>query len=153
MKLHGFEVNKENLEILAAGLLGEIKPTIDPGSTVFDMSHYTIPEDKDEDHIDDPSLTECQSAGCAIGWAPFFGIEKMEGEFWHDYAARQFFNTVNDGVMIDDTPAFTWMFGFGWKAGDNSKEGAGLRIRHFLKHGVPSNYRFQMNGKHPLIYR
>lgn len=113
---------RENLETLASGLLGEIEPNELYQGQGFDMNLYTYGR---------AAKTYCCTAGCATGWGPFFGIEKKTTEDWHDYSFRCFIDYRRDEL------AWNLVFSDYWADIDNTKEGAGLRIRYLLEHGVP----------------
>lgn len=51
------------------------------------------------------------------------------------------------------TETWIWLFDSDWEVVDDTREGAASRIRWYLEHGVPSNWRQQMSGAEPLCYR
>ena len=129
-------VNRENLKILSDGLLGLTKPVISVRGVKFDMNIYTN---------DSNTFTRCGTAGCAVGWGPFFGIKKLETEMFIIYRNRCF--TDNEyGVG-------RYLFSPLWSRTDNTKKGAGLRIKYYLEHGLPFDWHEQMLGDAPLSYR
>lgn len=48
---------------------------------------------------------------------------------------------------------WSWCFGGEWADVDNTPKGASDRIKYFVKHGVPKNYKKQMKGRYPLVYK
>lgn len=111
---------RQNLITLAKGLL-----TIDVPGVEFNMSQFTNRSNVDE-------ATDCGTAGCAVGWAPFFGIEKSPMEEWYSFCRRSF------GVSMT-TQNGIFLFGTEWYGVDNSKNGAAKRIIYALMYGVPYN--------------
>ncbi len=136
-------MNRKNLETLAAGLLGEIEPITSTKGVRFDMT--IIEEIYNRDRI------TCGSVGCAMGWAPFFGLSILEEEIrvgqidWVLYWERM------TGLSTDAKES-SWCFSADWAKVDNTRQGAGLRIRYMLEHGLPKNWEAQMNGDAQLCY-
>ena len=110
-------MNKENLTKLANYLLqGAVRAK-------FDMSYFHTTDDEDY-HV-----TDCGTAGCAIGHGPYAGIPKLAHEGWWDYSYRAF------GVTEDR--AWDWCFNVGWYYHDNTPQGAARRIMYLVDHGAP----------------
>ena len=130
-------VNRENLKILSDGLLGLTKPIVSTENVKFDMSEYC---DMNSDHT-----ISCGTAGCAIGWGPFFGIKKYMAESFFQYQQRCF--TKDESGSI-----FDYLFSGHWHYVDNTKRGAGLRIKYYLEHGLPEDWKEQMLGQVLLTY-
>jgi hypothetical protein len=132
-------MNRENLNKLADYLLrGELKAE-------FDMEYFD--ETRKNSQTDGQQIREtsdCGSVGCAVGHGPFAGIPKHKSESWTGYEIR---------VFDTDMDEFEWLFEKTWAAMDNTPEGAGLRIKHLLKHGLPEDWEEQMNGEKPLTYK
>lgn len=51
------------------------------------------------------SQVECGTAGCAVGHAPFAGIEKLEQETWYQFGKRTLFTEPSE---------YLWLFGSFW---------------------------------------
>ena len=128
-------MNRKNLKILSDGLLGLIPSKVSVEGIGFDMDMFTMSGSYRNEY--------CKTAGCAVGWAPFFGIRKKSTEPFVEYGHRVF-NVTND--------EWTWLFANWWSDVDNTKEGAGLRIKHLLEHGLPDNWKDQVFEKAPLSY-
>lgn len=123
-------MNRENLKKLADYLLGgKLK-------AAFNMEYYA-------EH--NGSSTECGSLGCAIGHGPYTGLYKLLAESWEGYAGRVF-------NIYSSSPEWEWCFSYYWMYVDNTPEGAAKRILYLLEHGLPKNWRDQMNGDAKLCY-
>lgn len=127
-------MNRKNLQILSDGLLELIPPVIPPTHIQFDMRVFTE---------GNTWVTTCHTAGCAVGWAPFFGIKKKDDENFVEFSQRVF--------QLGDS-AWTYLFSATWIHTDNTKRGAGLRIKHYLEKGLPRNWEDQLNNNAPLSY-
>lgn len=128
--------NIKNLQILSDGLLGLTPPVIPIDDTKFTMEVYSSGGSQRE--------TICKTAGCAVGWAPFFGIDKQRKEGFVSYSQR---------VFSLGESSWEYLFSYKWEDVDNSRRGAGLRIKYYLEHGLPRNWQKQMEGTAPLSYR
>jgi hypothetical protein len=73
-------------------------------------------------------VTNCGTAGCALGHGPYAGIRKLKTECWGDYCYRVF--GFKSGTVWE------FIFGDHWTYKDNTANGAAERIRKFLKDGV-----------------
>lgn len=134
-------MNEGNLMKLAAYLL-KGNPTAN--------ADFTMRVFYDDDTASENSPT-CGSAGCAVGHGPFAGIPKHYYEDWVDYSARVFGWASPHSVHIDDD-VFDWCFSYDWADTDNTPKGAGKRILHLLRHGLPENFVEQIYGDAPLSY-
>jgi hypothetical protein len=88
----------------------------------------------------------CGTVMCALGEAVLlFPNETKLLEFSH--VARELF----------DIPAWSdswdWLFHSNWEAVDNTREGVASRIRWYLEHGLPENWRQYIKGEALLCYR
>ena len=119
--------NKHNLITLANGLLSGVRHK----GTRFDMRVFCDHSHGDSDH--------CGTAGCAVGYGPFFGIQKHANEDWFNYSHRCFINELRDGSGSDE---WDWCFNSYWSRYDNSKRGAAQRIIYMLQYGVPEDWGF-----------
>lgn len=128
-------MNRKNLKTLSDGLLGLIPPKVSVEKIGFDMDIFSMGGSYRNLY--------CDTAGCAIGWAPFFGIKKKMVEPFINYSHRVFDVTGDE---------WAWLFANSWSDVDNTKEGAGLRIKHFLEHGLPDDWNDQMYERAPLSY-
>ena len=127
-------MNRDNLHKLADYLLsGKLR-------VKFDMARFTGHEFATEELQED-----CGTAGCAIGHGPYAGIPKLQSEDWADYSQRVF------GIKII-SPEWRWLFAGVWCKIDNTPEGTGNRIRHFLLHGLPDNWKDQLGDYAELCY-
>lgn len=72
--------------------------------------------------------TTCGSVGCAVGHAPFVGIEKFPNEAWGMYSVRVF--GINNTDLVWD-----FLFSAKWVKFDNTSLGASLRIDYYLEFG------------------
>jgi hypothetical protein len=121
-------IDRENLQKLATYLAyGEL-----PEDVRFDMEFFT----------DGNQLAPvCGAAGCAVGFAPFAGIEKGWEETFSEYCDR----TLIDFQARDGGP-WDWCFG-NWKDVDNTPFGAAKRIQKLLNDGkVPTDWPFNVTA-------
>ena len=130
-------VSKENLIKLANGLLNDNRRR-----TRFTMAVYSADGGAGEMQI------ECGSVGCAIGHAPFYGIEKNPSESWFAYSRRTLINR-----STDDSSESRWCFSGDWAPIDNTKTGAAQRIIYLLQYGLPDTWKSQMDGDTPICYQ
>lgn len=181
---------RKNLMILAKGLIGEIEPILKgEGQAEFDMSQYCEVEVSQVQEVASIKKTitisvgdqaeiqkqkhTCGSIGCAIGFAPFYGIKKEKGETFHEYGCRVFEfdeeeigeeenremdanyseEELNNGAFSHNGgDVFKYLFSSHWEYTDNTKEGTGKRIKHYLEKGLPRNWYEQMLGRANLSY-
>lgn len=114
-------MNKENLQKLATGLAyGTV-----PEGVKFNMRRFTGYRDGRR-----WCATDCGTAGCALGHAPFFGFEKSSDEYWLKYCKRHF------GVSLNDDK-WDWLFSSCWARVDNTRLGAAKRIQYLIDNGLP----------------
>jgi hypothetical protein len=115
-------IDRENLQRLATFLMhgnGVSK------GVEFNMRWY-MKEERQEEIV-------CKTSGCAVGFAPFAGIEKTPFESWNDYCKRTLIESTYDDP-------WHWCFSADWGMIDNTREGAAKRIQYFLDNGVPSEF-------------
>lgn len=93
--------------------------------------------------------TRCGTVACAAGHGPAAGIPALPDESWDSYIRRAF----GAGLISKANPSSLFLFSAGWQDVDDTPQGAALRIRYALRHGIPNNAASQMNGKSPLCYR
>lgn len=75
----------------------------------------------------------CETAGCAVGFAPFAGITKLSGEDFMEYSSRTLISAT--------TYEWEWCFSGEWIYVDNTREGAARRIQYLLDGGkVPDDF-------------
>ena len=141
-------MNRENLKTLSDGLLGLIPAIDDINNIRFDMESYSE-INKNNYLYDMPNpeikMKTCGSVGCAIGWAPYFGIEKHLNENWTDFSERVF-------KLDNNSQEWDYLFSSDWSDIDNTKRGAGLRIKYVLEHGLPANAFDQLHYAAELSY-
>jgi hypothetical protein len=124
-------VNRDNLKILSDYLIkGELRAE-------FGMGFFTR-------SFNEEMSLDCGTIGCAVGHGPYAGIPKQIGESFADYSERVF--TTDDNV-------WEYLFSCGWIKTDNTALGAGLRIKYYLKHGLPSDHEEQIKGQAELTYK
>lgn len=117
-------MNRDNLLKLATYLLsGKLRAE-------FHMGKFTGYE------VNASEYDTCGTVGCAAGHGPYAGIPKARLESWLDYSHRVFISTGN--LQLWD-----WCFGYGWRYKDNTPEGAGKRILHLLRNGLPADHEEQ----------
>lgn len=93
------------------------------------QSVLQLDEEEDDDLAVGPGAYDCETAACALGWAPAAtGRNKRQGECWENYSLRVF-------GMTGDEPAWDWVFSCAWEHIDNTARGASERIRLLLEHG------------------
>ena len=104
--------HKDNLEKLSRYLQNttELKAK-------FDMAYYL-------DFCNGYNST-CGYIGCAIGHAPYAGIEIYEEESWGRYVTRVFGFVGKDSL-------FSFLFDSDWEYYDNTATGVSKRIDYFL---------------------
>lgn len=129
---------RQNLKKLAS-YLEQLKPPESEEDPAFDMADFTT---EDVGHDECRLQLDCGSCGCAIGHGPYAGIPKLTTETWYQYHLRVF-----------GTEVYGWCFAGEWKEVDNTPQGAAARIRIALEHGIPNDYRQQLNGDEPLQYQ
>jgi hypothetical protein len=120
-------IHRENLQKLATFLMYGEKPK----EVKFDMGLFTRAE------LNGENDTVCRTAGCAVGFAPFAGIEKHIGETFTAYGSR---------TLVEDSTSklWEWLFSGGWFYEDNTPEGAAKRIQYFLNGGeIPSDFDYE----------
>ncbi len=101
------------------------------------------------------STHKCCSVGCILGHCTIldekenvFRFKRWDGHIdFYDWAASFF-------SLQRYSDEMTWLFRSQWGHNntDNTPTGAAKRIRHFVEHGLPENWREQMNGNAPLCY-
>ena len=124
---------KKNLITLAQGLWNE-----DRRDVKFDMETYSnFGKGTERD-------TECNTVGCAVGHAPFYGIKKRYNEDWSDYSHR---------TLIETGSEWAWCFSGLWAYRDNTRRGAAQRIIYLLQYGLPDTWKSQMDGDTPICYQ
>lgn len=85
---------------------------------------------------------KCGAVACAVGHGPAAGIPPLLGESWMGYCLRAF-GTSTAGR--NDT-AWEWLFSSTWEMTDSTAKGAAARIRYFLDHGVPADYKYMQSS-------
>jgi hypothetical protein len=88
----------------------------------------------------------CNSAGCAIGWAPNAGVLPEQDEDWDGLCDRALIE------MSDTTGLWSWCFSYDWDRADNTAKGASKRILWLLVRGLPTDWHEQIYGNAPLCY-
>lgn len=83
--------------------------------------------------------------GCFIGHGPAAGIKPKKFEEWEDYSER----VTGLDILSQE---WDWLFDEDWKRIDNTPKGAAQRAYYLLEHGLPKNWREQINGNAPLCY-
>ena len=119
------------------------------------MADYieTVPQEKFNMRLfrtDGDKGRECNSVGCVIGHCtildenplPMFRSGDINFTAW----LREF---TGLGPLSGES---AYLFASSWEAVDNTPTGAAKRIRHFLEHGLPQDWRMQMAGYAPLSY-
>lgn len=126
-------IDRDNLEKLANYLLA--RPANYGKFNVIMYSEVRYPDE-----------ACCGTAGCAIGHGAAAGItplrEKMT--WWH--YSDQFIHRESQNSV------WCWCFSPEWYGVDNTASGTALRIKWFLDHGLPGNWKDQMYGIAPLCY-
>lgn len=121
-------------------LLEKLAEVLEKYDGPFDMANF------------DPRNDDC---GCAAHIGAIYGVgefpvvveyndddEPDEMDGFDDYVEQfELTHEEND-----------WLFDGYWYEIDNTAKGAAKRIRHLLKHGVPSDYRMQINGRNPYLF-
>ena len=114
-------MNRKNLITLYNGLLsvanGSFVPIFEGKPVELNMGYFSYSGDGYEPH--------CGSAGCAVGFAPLFGLKKRRSENWFTYSGRIF--NLNDDI------SWNWCFGENWSGPKyGTAAHAAQRIRHLL---------------------
>ena len=69
-------------------------------------------------------------------------------------AADEYRELVRRHTAIEyETEEYEWLFSRKWGNADPTAEGTALRIRDFVKHGLPEDRYQQLDGEAPLSYR
>ena len=95
---------------------------------------------------------ECGTVGCVIGHAIAMpGLEPLPE---HLIQGRPMYCTYSGHTFISDHMAkeWGWCFSSGWGSRDNTGRGAALRIREFLKNGLPEDSERQRTGVAPYMF-
>lgn len=132
-------MNKENLTILMNFLLDNDLP--------FEMMDYRSETDLTPDlpyeafkltkDDVDAGVSQCNTAGCAIGWAPFVVPPKPEHFTGEGTLSDPI--TVNYNRYVESEfgisryiMAFAFLFGSEWADVDNTRQGAAFRIHDYI---------------------
>lgn len=118
----------------------------EPIEEQFNMISFFHGEDGTDNAGCSVKLQGCETAGCAVGWAPNAGIPFREHEDWESYCGRNFID------VDDEESEWDWCFDANWRDGDNTPKGAAKRILWLLLHGVPDDDYSQRCGEVPLCY-
>lgn len=109
-----------------------------------------------------PSRNVCGTVCCAIGVGSLLMIPQEPDMEWLEYTATTY--GINYDGSYDGSPdrdpqerrahqeAFEWMFGEDWEYRDNTPEGAAKRIKYFLEHGVPKDWKDMLYEHADLCY-
>jgi hypothetical protein len=113
----------------------------------FDMSFWR------EDNLEAP-INECSSIGCAVGHCTFLdpkikSIIKRHAKIFDGF---NYWKWSLDFFELGDSQ-WEWCFDWDWVETDNTPEGASLRMEWLVQHGLPDNWKEQMNGDEPLCYK
>jgi hypothetical protein len=121
------------------------------------MADYirTIPQDKfhmAQYRLINREEQECNSVGCVIGFCTILdninNIPRInEGEIYFSKWSYQFTDLIPNGDI------WQWCFDSDWQRTDNTPTGAAERIEWLLNNGLPEDWREQMRGDKPLIYK
>lgn len=127
-------MNRENLQ-RAADYIKTIPQEF------FDMGEYRMDGSR-RSH-------KCNSIGCVIGHTTI--LDKYENiprneDGWIDFGSwADIFYGLTGGQN-------SWCFSGIWDDVDNTPIGASKRIQWLLDHGLPQDWKAQMNGESPLCY-
>ena len=129
------EQQRENLRILSDYLIKlDNEPDLSP--VEFGMGSFFLDPDTAERGVKVARRPRhgCGTSACAVGHGPFAGVEIPDGVLsWDTYTYECF------GVSMG---GLEWEFLFSpcWVSVDNTPRGAGMRIRYFLKKGIPGEF-------------
>lgn len=127
------KINKENLLKMADHI-----ETVPPET--FDMGCYW-----------DDIEPECNSVGCIIGHCT--KLDPNINRYLDSDGDIKFTSWSEDFTGIGcNTSAWDYLFSHEWAAVDNTRTGAAKRIRYFVEHGLPEDWKDQMNGYAPWSY-
>lgn len=110
----------------------------------FDMELFNQGSELPSDRFEQ-SVSNCGTAGCAVGWGPNAGVMPMPLEDWIDYSGRAFAWVYSN--------EWDYMFSDDWARTDNTPAGAAARIRLILDKGLPEFWAAEMHGNAPLSYK
>lgn len=109
----------------------------------FNMATFRTPKDYENQ--------ECGYVGCILGHCIMLddpkNIPRSKSKIIKFYTWSENFTGIE--AMSDE---WTWLFGSHWEYVDNTPYGGAKRIRHFINHGLPEDWKLQMLGERPLIY-
>ena len=98
------------------------------------------------------TAAKCGTTACAAGHTFAAGIADR-GFFRGKYGRTDWPHVVKTLYTGGDLDVFRWLFGisWGWKdivteGVDNTPWGAAARIRYFVTHGLPSDWKDQLTG-------
>lgn len=94
---------------------------------------------------------ECGSIGCVIGHCTILDSKPLPR--LHSSNHIDFGEWSEDFTGLDQSSdEWEWCFSSSWHEEDNTPDGAALRIEWLLKNGLPTDWKFQMEGALPLCY-
>jgi len=136
-------------------LADNLKSVIEKHSASFDMHNFfsdRLTKYLPHDLLSEKPYERGSACGCIIGWSAVVfkdDVKKSGFPTWNQL--------VEDLFGIEETfsrqTVYSWLFDSDWKEVDNTVDGAILRIRWLLEHGLPEDSYLQMVGKEPLCYR
>lgn len=118
------------------------------------MADYikTIPQEKFDMGLfrdGDRRTHECNSVGCIIGNCTILDNEPLPR---YNDGSIDFQKWSINFTGITNTHHWNWLFGGSLRYIDNTTLGASKRIEHYIKNGLPDNWREIMYGSDPLPY-
>ena len=130
-------MNKENLQKMADYI--RTVPQEKFGMQMYRSTYQATPE--------------CSSVGCVIGHCTILATEPLPMMVGHEDRI-DFENWSQQFTGLDfERDEWEWCFGGRWVEGDNTPEGAALRIEWLIKNGLPENWEEQAEGYEPLCYK
>jgi hypothetical protein len=110
---------------------------------MFDMEQY-------RDEFDE-RYPKCNTVGCVIGHCTV--LDRLENipTFNNKICFVQWSQEFT-GINVS-SEEWDWCFSWKWAQSDNTPTGASKRIKYLIEHGLPENWKEQMNGEAELIYK
>lgn len=94
----------------------------------------------------------CNTVGCAVGWLTgMVAPDTLPRDIWGNNSI-DFSQWSTEYFDLDDDE-WDWCFDGAWTHTDNTLEGAAARMRYLAECGLPADWREQIMGENPLVYK
>jgi len=130
-------MNKSNLQLMA----DHIKNI---PQEMFNMKNYRRKNNQEE--------INCNSVGCVIGHCVQLDPDPENIPRDGYFETIHFYDWSLTFTNIDNENEWSWCFDSSWEKTDNTPTGASKRIEYLINHGLPDDWKKQMNGITKLSY-